>query len=309
MSLVELSHKIENLRAAAATDQGFDDKRYREAYVLTTRQIEDLEKKPKRKLDETVGLLHFYVMASTICQSRANHTLETDEEKVEALNTAANILEKAEDLAKILTQKEHWVTIDGSPFFWQVEICRGWARTFGRYPFVSKEQTAENLKKSLDKYKEAVTLATKRVGQVKDKELKAAALSAKVTSQIEVIQTLEKMKTLTREQLGNDLPLIYADLNRSWQMGYRNFDRFDVGLARMIRLLVSFSPDNSLLGGLVIRRLEVLKEITNSDREDASIAEERWQGFCQQMEEKASKIKNAPQIIKTVKQKNLWHAV
>ncbi len=130
--LMEQITQAEQLRVAAAGKTGkkeeFNDSKYRQVLSLIERQIEIYEEAvnsegwrrwPSRQI---AAVAHAYLMAATIEQSRAKHTLETDEEKNAALDRAVSYYQKLNTLTEELNQRNHLYTADGSGFIWPVAI-------------------------------------------------------------------------------------------------------------------------------------------------------------------------------------------
>jgi hypothetical protein len=131
--LTDRIHKIENLRVSAASDGIYDDERYQEALSQTVGVLAEQEVDSSEDWRQA-GICHLHLMAATIQQSRAKHTLQLEKKKTEAIDNAKAHLEKALPIGERLTEKGYLQTVDNTPFIWSAELNRGIGRILMRHP-------------------------------------------------------------------------------------------------------------------------------------------------------------------------------
>lgn len=250
--------RAEQLRVGAVKNYGteeetFDDEMYRQALDLMREQTRTYEEKatkenwrdwPSRLI---AAVAHAYLMAATIEQSRAKHTLQTKEKRA-AIERAAGYYKRLSTIAEELKQRDFLYTADGSGFIWPVETRRNQARLAERKP----DATENDYEEAAGYYQQAVeqALALYQNPQL-PKKVRNAALMAAGTARVEKILALAeaaKKRGEIPEQNIVEQEFLQAlkELTEAWDAGYHNEDRLRASLDRMLQLIRQHHPGSSL---------------------------------------------------------------
>jgi len=280
-------HQAEEVRVAAATGDQYDDKKYQEALdqvLMETRIFEEnfVDKFVDEEeiwsqwpLEKIAGVAHLYLMAATIQQSRMQHTLKGNRVKEHVGKEAGTWLEVAVALGNHLAKNDFLKTVDGSPFLWPVELRRSQARLTERMP-ARGEARINNLKTAAGLYDEAVAESVAICGDEKyDSGTRETGRMAAGTARVEaVLSRLEVERSggegVANEALRREFGTALGELETSWNNGYKNWDRFDAGLARMYKALSGRSELSDLQGSIIERRRDLLAEVAGWGDETAA---------------------------------------
>ncbi len=187
--LTERIHEIEDLRVSAASDDIYDDEKYQEA-LAETRDVLDEQEVDTSQDWSQAGICHLHLMAATIQQSRAKHTLQAEEEKIEAVDDAKAHLEKALPIGERLTKKGYLRTVDNTPFIWSAELNRGIARILMRHP----HSEVKEFRKAEEHYHRAQEVGLNVYMDEEDRrELCGAGLMVSATARVEALMARRKI--------------------------------------------------------------------------------------------------------------------
>jgi hypothetical protein len=186
--LTDRIHKIENLRVSAASDDVYDDERYQEALSQTVDVLAEQEIDSSEDWRQA-GICHLHLMAATIQQSRAKHTLQSDEDIIEAVDDAKTHLEKALPIGERLTEKGYLQSVDNTPFIWSAELNRGIGRILMRHP-QSETKDFETAEKHFRQAQEAGLEVYQN--EIDSGELCGAGLMVSATARVEALMARKK---------------------------------------------------------------------------------------------------------------------
>lgn len=194
-------------------------------FSIETMEEQRLASETKKEI--SAGVCHLYLLGATINQSRAKHTLEKMEDKINALDKAGVYLDKAKPIGERLTQQGYLQTVDKTPFIWSAEIKRGMGRIKMRHPLSGEPQIIEaegHFRQAkeigLDVYK----------NEDYNKELRGAGLLTASLSRVEEL-TAKKRIVEQRNQVWpvrefqNDIVLSIAEIAEAKHLGYLNCNR------------------------------------------------------------------------------------
>ena len=287
--LMKKIQQAEELRVKAANDN-FNDKLYQQALEIVKAASEkvqlDQENPEKLPSQEIAVLAHLYLMISTIQQSRAKHVFKENSEKQEVLTEASAYLEKAEKLVTILSQRNYFYAADETPFPWPVEIARSQARIAERWP-ADPAEAQEYLTKALELYQKAMTEAEKiSANEELPPEVRWSALMALGTARIEATLVDTKLRPPEQEEVWKEFNQALEELNRAWEEGYENWDRFDAGCDRMLKTLTKEEKyqNKTLIQEIKKARVKVLEQAAQQD----PIAQERLENVRKALSQESS---------------------
>ncbi len=244
-----LSELVQSIRAAeeartaafnpqAPEGQQWDDSKYQQALATVAAQIEKYSS--NEEIDslanpELAALAHLYVMAATVEQSRARHTLAAQQDKQAALARAENWIDRLDPLASKLAQADFHRTADGSPFLWPVELERVRGRLAERRGDLAgnTEEKKRYHQEAAVHFNKAVELATKVSRETNQEDVRAAASMAAGTARVEAVLA----NPGNEQQIIQEFKQALAELQQSWQANYHNTDRLGASLARMLQFI------------------------------------------------------------------------
>lgn len=240
--LAETIHLAEKRRVAAAKED-FNDQLFKEDLEFVRQAIETFETRERVPIDDyeksspklLAGICHLYIMAATIQQTRAKHTLTAKENKMEALDEASQHLEKALPIGERLAERGYLKAIDETFFIWPAELHRGLARIKMRHP----ESEVDEIKEARDLFRTAKIEGYEvYINKKNERKLRGAGLLTTATARVEELMAEKRLveiqgKTWRKEDYHCQLEQTRDEINEAEELDYHNPNRRDETLRRI----------------------------------------------------------------------------